>query len=437
MCGKDRSHGPKTRVRALGPIQFSAPQISQTTMPMNTSAATPLDRRLFLGASLGFAATAFGVTSCGFEESRSAGAGSAPTLPEGLLADDFIMHGSNPWTLETKRSRLDGGITPSSHVFVRGNLPFPNPAILADRDAWQLEITGVASPKTMTLAELKALGSKTITAVLQCSGNGRKFFEHGPSGSPWGVGAAANVQWTGVPVAKVMEALGGDAKGMRFVTGTGGEPIPKMLNERDVIVERSIPLEKALRDAMLAWDLNGEPISLAHGGPLRLVVPGYYGVNNVKYLKRLAVTAEETNAKIQAKSYRVRPLGVSGAPDQPSMYGMNVKSWVTGPTGDAPLKAGPQTVRCVAFCGTSEVASVEISTDGGATWTAAKAQGEAMGPYAWREYTIQWHATAGKHMLASRAKDAKGNVQPRLRIENERGYAHNGWFDHGVRVEIA
>ncbi|MFT6082170.1 MAG: DMSO/TMAO reductase YedYZ molybdopterin-dependent catalytic subunit [Planctomycetota bacterium] len=405
---------------------------------MNTPVATQLDRRLFLGASFGFAATAFGLTSCGVEKSGAAGA--ATVLPEGLLADDFIMHGTNPWTLETKRARLGGGITPSGRVFVRGNLPFPDPSILDDRDAWQLEIAGVASPKTMTLAELKALGSKTITAVLQCSGNGRKFFEHGPSGSPWGVGAAANVQWTGVPLAKVMEALGGAAEGMRFVTGTGGEPLPEMLNERDVIVERSIPYEKALRDAILAWDLNGEPISLAHGGPLRLVVPGYYGVNNIKYLKRLAATADETDAKIQAKSYRVRPLGISGAPDQPSMYDMNVKSWITGPIedapSDAPLKAGLQTVRCVAFCGTSEVASVEISTDGGATWTAAEAQGEAMGPYAWREFSIKWNATAGKHMLASRATDAEGNVQPKLRLENERGYAHNGWFDPSVRVEI-
>ncbi|MGK0157914.1 MAG: sulfite oxidase [Neolewinella sp.] len=409
-------------------------------MPMNTPVATQLDRRLFLGASFGFAATAFGLTSCGVEKSGAGAAGAATVLPEGLLADDFIMHGTNPWTLETKRARLGGGITPSGRVFVRGNLPFPDPSILDDRDAWQLEIAGVASPKTMTLAELKALGSKTITAVLQCSGNGRKFFEHGPSGSPWGVGAAANVQWTGVPLAKVMEALGGAAEGMRFVTGTGGEPLPEMLNERDVIVERSIPYEKALRDAILAWDLNGEPISLAHGGPLRLVVPGYYGVNNIKYLKRLAATAEETDAKIQAKSYRVRPLGISGAPDQPSMYDMNVKSWITGPIedapSDAPLKAGLQTVRCVAFCGTSEVASVEISTDGGATWTAAEAQGEAMGPYAWREFSIKWNATAGKHMLASRATDAEGNVQPKLRLENERGYAHNGWFDPGVRVEI-
>jgi hypothetical protein len=119
---------------------------------------------------------------------------------------------------------------------------------------------------------------------------------------------------------------------------------------------------------------------------------------------------------------------------------MNVKSWITGPIedapSDAPLKAGLQTVRCVAFCGTSEVASVEISTDGGATWTAAEAQGEAMGPYAWREFSIKWNATAGKHMLASRATDAEGNVQPKLRLENERGYAHNGWFDPGVRVEI-
>ena len=200
----------------------------------------------------------------------------------------------------------------------------------------------------MTIKDLKALGSTTITAVLQCSGNGRFFFEHGPSGSAWGVGAAANVQWTGVPVKMVLEAMGGAAEGARFLTGTGGEPIPAALNERDLVVERSIPLEKGMEDAILAWELNGEPVNISHGGPLRLVVPGYYGVNNVKYLKRLAATAKESDAKIQVSKYRVRPIGEKGAADQPSMWAMNVK--VDDPLGDKALKVGIVDDR-VAFCG--------------------------------------------------------------------------------------
>ncbi len=408
-----------------------------------------INRRTFLEASIGLAAAA-GLNSCGSEESGAAatpaatpasgGGGAAATsttLPEGLNADNFIVHGTNPWTLESKRSVLGAGVTPVDKIFVRGNLPFPDPSILDDRNAWKVEISGVKSPRAMTLAEIKSLGEVQVPAVLQCSGNGRKFFEHGPSGSPWGVGAAANVVWTGAPLSKVLEALGGvEGDAMRFVTGTGGEEIPAMLEERTAVVERSIPIEKAMKDAILAWDLNDEPIDLAHGGPLRLVVPGYYGVNNVKYLKKLAVSPTETDAKIQARSYRVRPIGVSGAPDQPSMYDMNIKSWITGPLGDEQLRAGPQTVTCIAFCGSSEVASVEISVDGGESWVKATPFGSQLGGYSWTQYKIDWVPKGGRYTLASRATDAEGNVQPKLRAENERGYAHNGWLDPAVSVDV-
>ena len=412
------------------------------------STSRPLNRRKFLEASIGLAAAA-SLNSCGGKEdavttapgaaaSTGEAAATGTVLPEGLSADNFIVHGTNPWTLESKRSVLGAGVTPVDKVFVRGNLPFPPASILDDRNAWKVEIEGVKTPRAMTVAEIKSLGQVKVPAVLQCSGNGRKFFEHGPSGSPWGVGAAANVVWTGVPLAKVIEALGGvDGDAMRYITGTGGEEIPAMLEERSVIVERSIPIEKAMKDAILAWDLNDEPINLSHGGPLRLVVPGYYGVNNVKYLKKLAATAVETDAKIQAKSYRVRPIGTSGAPDQPSMYDMNVKSWITGPLGDEQLKAGPQTVTCIAFCGSSDVAKVEISVDGGESWIEARPFGPSLGGYSWTQYAIDWTPTTGRYTLASRATDANGNVQPKLRAENERGYAHNGWFDPAVSVDFA
>ena len=408
----------------------------------------PLNRRTFLEASLSLAAAA-GLNACGSEPSDSGsaassspasdGAGSSgEALPQGLNADDFIVHGTNPWTLESKRSELGAGITPVNKMFVRGNLPFPDASILNDRNAWKVEIAGVKSPRTMTVGELKTLGEVKVPAVLQCSGNGRKFFKHGPSGSPWGVGAAANVLWTGVPLSKVIEAAGGlDGDGMRFITGTGGEEIPAVLDERDAIVERSIPLEKAMRDAILAWDLNEEPIDLAHGGPIRLVVPGYYGVNNVKYLKRLSASPVETDAKIQVASYRVRPIGVSGGPDQPSMYDMNVKSWITSPLGGEHLAAGKQKVTCIAFCGSSEVASVEISVDGGESWIEASPFGPSLGGYSWTQYSIDWTPTSGRYTLACRATDADGNVQPKLRAENERGYAHNGWLDPSVSVDIA
>ncbi len=402
------------------------------------SSRSQLDRRKFLGASVGLAAAA-GMTSCGGHEKPTAstdGAIADDVMPEGLAEEDFIVHGKvSPWTLESKRPEIGAALTPTDKVFVRGNLPFPEASILDDRDAWSLEVAGVAESRSITLGELKTLGSVTVAAVLQCSGNGRLFFEHGPSGSPWGVGAAANVLWTGVPVSAVIEELGGLGKGNHvYITGTGAEPVP----ERKYTVERSIPIEKVLKDGILAWDMNSEALPLAHGGPLRLVVPGYYGINNIKYLSRLAVTDKESlDVKTQASSYRVRPCGESSSPDQPSMYAMNIKSWITSPLGEAPGKAGRQMVTCVAFCGDSTVASVEITTDGGKTWQDAAPISPDLGEYAWRQYAIQWDAPVGKHLLASRAKDAAGNVQPEIRMENERGYKHNAWRDPGVTIEIA
>lgn len=393
------------------------------------------DRRTFLGQSLGLAAGAVWFTSCG-------GGGATEVeedivLPDGMKLEDFVVHGTNPWTIETRRERLRGPITPTNRIFVRGNLPFPDPSILTDRDAWAVEVSGVANPGTVRLAELRTMETVSVNSVLQCSGNGRRFFEHGPSGSPWGVGAAANVTWTGVKVSALLDKMGGADAGAKFLTGTGGEAIPEGLDERKVVVERSVPLEKAMADAILAWELNGEPINLSHGGPLRLVVPGYYGVNNVKYLKRLAATAEESDAKIQQTSYRVRDIGKRATKNQPSMWEMNVKSWIDAPLGDAPVTAGEVEVTGVAFSGGSPIEAVEVTTDGGATWQEAELTGEDLGPFAWRTFRLKWNATAGSHNLASRARDASGSVQPELRKENERGYAHNGWKDPSVTVEVA
>ncbi|HEX5515571.1 MAG TPA: molybdopterin-dependent oxidoreductase, partial [Gammaproteobacteria bacterium] len=212
--------------------------------------------------------------------------------------DSLILHSAQ--TLEMKRGMAGPGvITPLQELFVRNNVPSPDESVVADRDAWEVSIQGTKNSRTMTVAELKSLGIETVATVLQCSGNGRAFFDHKASGTPWGVGAAGCVLWTGVPVRKVVEALGGIEKGAKFMTGTGGEELPQGLDPKSLMVERSVPLA-AVENALLVWEVNGQPLPLAHGGPLRLVVPGYYGVNNVKYIKQLAFTEQETDAKIQS-----------------------------------------------------------------------------------------------------------------------------------------
>ena len=358
--------------------------------------------------------------------------GQMPDFVSWKDADALIKHSDK--TFETKRGEIGlSVITPNDTLFVRNNLPSLTPEEVGDPDAWALSVEGVGSPSTVTVGELKGMDIETVCSVLQCSGNGRAFFEHEASGSQWTVGAAGNVLWTGVPVKAVAEAMGGAADGMKFMTGTGGEKIPDGIDPLTIIVERSVPIS-AMDRAILAWEMNGEPLPLAHGGPLRLVIPGYYGVNNIKHVKRLAFTAEETKAKIQTSGYRMRDVGVKGAPDQPSMYEMNVKSWVTHPLMDA--ASGKVLVHGIAFGGAEALEKVEVSTDGGKTWQTARFVGPDMGVYAWRPFVLAAELAPGSHRIASKATTVSGASQPEEFPANERGYGHNGWAAHAVDVTV-
>jgi sulfite oxidase len=357
------------------------------------------------------------------------------TLPEYVdfkVADALIIHSDN--TIETRRDAFGTAlVTPETKLYIRNNVAPPPAVVLEDRDAWAVSIEGVANPRTVTVGELKGMGLDSVAMVLQCSGNGRAFFDHETSGTQWQVGAAGNVIWTGVPLSRVVEALGGVSRGANFITGTGGESIPEGIDRLDVLVERSVPIA-VLDRVMLAWELNGEPISLAHGGPLRMIVPGYTGVNNVKYVNRVAFTEAETEARIQSTRYRLQPVGEDGGPEHPSVWEMNVKSFITTPLESA--AAGPVPVAGFAFSGGHGVEGVEVSVDGGATWQAATLVGPDMGPYAWRTFVLQADLPAGTHRLVSRATDTAGNVQPETVEPNDAGYNHNGWAAHGVDVTV-
>ena len=394
-------------------------------------------RRLLAGSASALAAA--GLASFQGQALAQAAAPAAKPLPgyAGFKnAEAVIVHSST--TIETKRSAFGTSvITPSNQLYVRNNLPTPNASIVADRDAWQVQMDGVRQPRQLSVAELKKMGLETVTMVLQCSGNGRGFFPSKPSGTQWTVGAAGCVVWSGVPVREVVKALGGVADGMVYMTGTGGEVLPAGIDPKTVMVERSVPLS-AMQDALLAWEMNGEPISLAHGGPLRLIVPGYTGVNNIKYIKQLAFTLKESEAHIMSHGYRISPPGSKSDPSQPSVQEMSVKSWINSPLPEAGTQAaGMVQIHGVAFGGMHAVKGVEVSTDGGKTWKQARLVGPDMGRYAWRQFVLQAQLPKGTHVLASRATDEKGNLQPETRGENQSGYNNTSWADHAVTVTVA
>ena len=398
-------------------------------------------RRLLTGSASALAAVGLASWTSGAAAQQATAAAAAKPLPAYLEgwkdAGSMIVHSSN--TLETRRGAFGTSVvTPNSQVFVRNNLPAPDASIVADRDAWEININGVKNPRKLTVGELKTLGLETVTMVLQCSGNGRGFFPTKPSGTGWTVGAAGCVVWSGVPVRAVVDALGGVSDGGIYMTGTGGEKLPDGIDPKTIMVERSVPAA-AMQDALLAWEMNGVPIPLAHGGPLRLIVPGFTGVNNIKYVKQLAFTAQESDAKIMSHGYRITPPGGKSDPSQPSVQEMSVKSWINSPLPeDGTLKAGSTAqIQGVAFGGMHSVKGVEVSIDGGKTWQAARFVGPDLGKYAWRQFVLQAKLPAGSHKLASRATDSAGNVQPETRGENKSGYNNTSWIDHAVTVTVA
>lgn len=359
-------------------------------------------------------------------------------LPVGLDEDNFISHNLSPLALETLRSKMGSSvITPNSRFFIRNNLPRPNPSIVKNAEAWVLSVLGTNKKGQISLAELKKLGLDTVTTVLQCSGNGRFFFNHGASGSQWATGAAACAVWTGVRVSTVLDYFGGATSEGLFLTSTGGEELPLGVEREKVVVERSIPIEKGIKDCLLAWEMNGEPLPLTHGGPLRLIVPGYYGCNNIKYVKLMAVTPEQSPAKIQSKGYRMRAIGEKGAPEHPSMWRMPIKSWVNGPGSDGEIvRPGSVIFHGVAFSGERGVSRVEVSMDNGENWNDAVLHGPDLGPNAWRQFIYRTNLVSGTHKIVSRAYDSLGEAQPKDKVLNERGYGHNGWFDHKLEILV-
>ena len=405
-----------------------------------TEATHFLRRRQLLAGSAGALAAA-GFAGVADKASAQASAPAAAAGPRPLPpyaawkdANAVIVHSAT--TIETRRSAFGtSSITPTDQLFIRNNLPAPDAAIVANRDAWQVSIEGVRNPRMTSVAELKTMGLETVATVLQCSGNGRGFFPSKPSGTPWTVGAAGCVVWSGVPVRYVAEAFGGVAPGMFYLTGTGGEKLPDGIDPLSIVVERSVPI-KAMSDAILAWEMNGAPIPLAHGGPLRLIVPGYQGVNNVKYVKRVAFTLAESQAKIMSHGYRITPLGGTSVPSEPSIQEMPIKSWVNSPNADRPVKAGTVYVNGVAFSSGSPIRRVEVSSDGGKTWLEAAFVGPDLGRFAWRQFALPLQMAPGNYLLTSRAIDAAGNTQPQDRLENAHGYNNNSWADASVKVAV-
>jgi sulfite oxidase len=337
----------------------------------------------------------------------------------------FITRVSRPQDLESPAQWLTTWITPNDRFFVRSHFDPPSPASLTD---WQLHVEGdVRQTLTFSLADLKTFEEVTLPAVVQCAGNGRAFFRPKVPGAQWEKGAVGNAKWTGVRLADVLQRAGlGPKAGHVQLLGADRPVLPTV-----PLFIRSIPIEKAMHPAtLLAHRMNGEPLPLLHGAPLRLIVPGWAGDACVKWLTHVTVQEQEAEGFYMRTAYRMPVTPAQpGATIRPSdtvpVTEMPVKSIIARPSDGAAISGDTVTVEGVAFTGEGEVARVEISVDEGKHWLEGDLIGERT-PYAWRLWRYVWKgAKPGSYTILSRATDSRGRTQPMTTPWNPSGYLWN------------
>jgi DMSO/TMAO reductase YedYZ molybdopterin-dependent catalytic subunit len=337
---------------------------------------------------------------------------------EGVGLDELALAARNH-AMPLEALRYD--ITPVGlhYLLVHYDIPY------VDADAWRLDVDGrVERPVTVDLAALRARPKVSLPVTLECAGNGRARLHPRPVSQPWLTEAVGTAVWTGTPLAPLLREAGlaDDAVDVVF---TGLDHGVERGVEQDY--QRGLPVAEAMREGvLLAYEMNGAALPPQHGFPVRLVVPGWYGMAHVKWLTRITVLAEPFGGFQNEVAYRVtqdeddpgrpvtriRPRALMVPPGFPDF--MSRTRFVT---------AGDQELTGRAWSGQAAVTAVEVSADGGATWTVADLA-EPPGPWAWRRWRYTWHAEPGGHELVVRATDATGDVQPVDQAWNRQGVAN-------------
>lgn len=360
----------------------------------------------------------------------SAGLALGRMLPESAFAQNvvkgkerLIVRSFRPEDLETPVALLNTWITPNDLFYVRHH----SYAARVNADEWKLTVDGeVQTPFTMTLDELKRAPKHTVTVTLECAGNGRAFFDPPVAGIQWEKGAVGTARFTGARLADVLKKAGVKATGKYIAMNGADKPIGKM---PDFI--RNLPMEKALHpDTILAYEMNGEPLPMLHGFPLRAIAPGWEGAYAVKWLTHIQVIESEHEGFFVKTAYRypnrrVAPGEAVDPKDMVPLTGLVVKSFINSPLDGATVAPGKVRVSGFAWAGESFITKVDVSMDNGSAWFPAKL-GEERERYAWQSFEYEFNITEpGSYLLMSRATDDKGNTQPVAPQWNPSGYLWN------------
>jgi sulfite oxidase len=352
---------------------------------------------------------------------------------------DMVVHEEEPFNAETGLAALADPLTATDAFYVRGHAAVPE----IDPDAWRLRVHGLVERELdLSLTTLhEAFREHEVTATLQCAGNRRAgliAIRDIPGEAPWGPGATGTARWTGVALADVL-ALAGPLREATHVGFDGAD-----LSQEAQPAQRfggSIPLEKACRpEVLLAWTMNGEPLPLVHGAPLRVIVPGYIGARSVKWLERIEVRSKPWQGYFQHVAYRLLPEDGTPGPGEGMPLGLvALNSDVLSPADGERVAAGPVEMHGYAFAGGDRhVARVDVSIDGGAMWSQAELL-EDLGRWAWRHWRTTVDLAPGEHEILVRAWDSSAATQPEdeAALWNPKGYVNNARPRVRVRVAAA
>jgi sulfite oxidase len=377
-----------------------------------------LTRRGFLIATgAAVAATAVGARAVGAQTP-------APAPIAGK--EKLIVRSPRPVNLETPLRELTAYHTPDEVFFVRNNYD----AAPIDPAQWSVRIEGeVDNPVVLRLDDLRKLAVISQDVTLECAGNGRAFHTPRASGIQWEYGAVGNQAWRGVRLADVLALARPRASG-RHVAFDGADKAPTP-QAPDFI--RSVPIWKAISPhTMLAFEMGGKPIPHLHGGPVRVLVPGFVGSASIKWLERIMLLPEEFDGFYMKSNYTAPRA--DNDKDVYSLQSLEVKSVIVAPSDGAKLGAGRVNVWGWAWAGEGELTGIDVSTDGGQTWRVGRFV-DHWDRYSWRKWEADWDAAAGRHTLMARATDSLGRIQPASRAFNRLGYRWN--VIHAIRVDVA
>jgi DMSO/TMAO reductase YedYZ molybdopterin-dependent catalytic subunit len=344
------------------------------------------------------------------------------------LSTSLITIGEEPYVGETPEPFLDTWLTPNNRFYIRSHFNFPQ----LSSENLLIPINGfVENPLTISMKDIKRFPKHTLPVTLECAGNNRSDLLPKVPGNQFNSGAVSNAIWTGTPLKEILNLVNvkNNVSEILFKGADVGVTDPNKPNEPYL---RSLSLEMANHpDTILAYEMNGEELPIEHGYPLRLIVPGWYGMASVKWISEITAIEKLFSGYFQGKKYVLKYKDGTEKP----LEKIHVKSLVTYPLANTTFEQNDVAIEGIAWSGYSGIKKVEISVDGGIHWNNASLIGPSE-KYSWHQWHYKWiNPDKGNHSIISRAIDGDGNIQPIESVWNELGYAVNGCKPVSIVIE--